>query len=158
MAQLLLSHRRNYLILLLITFIAVGSSAAVLKKQRENLLKERVTTYWNLRKKGLYTQTYKLEAKKIKDTFSLEKYIKLFGRILKIKEVSITQIKYKSSSQAQVKLKYCLQMLPIHKDICINYNDFWQWEKDNWYHCLKLKQTNKQNKGGEKKEKDKRFN
>ncbi len=158
MAQLLLSRTRSYLILFLITFIAVGSSAAVLKKQRENLLKERVKTYWDLRKKGLYTQTYKLEAKKIKDTFSLEKYIKLFGRIAKIKEVSITKINYKSPSEAEVKLKYCLQMLPIHKDICINYNDFWQWEKDNWYHCLKLKQIGKQKKGGEKEKKNKRKN
>ena len=142
-------HYRKVLLLLLI--FAVVSCAGIRKspKTGEELLRERVDAYWNLRVEGELDKTYQFEYPLYRKKVSYNSYLRRFSNpTFRFEDIKVTHIDVKDK-EANIKLKVKVVIRGINRRALVvgairnNRRSFeadavikdkWIRWRDVWYH------------------------
>ena len=126
--------RARYAVFLMI-FMLLGCASSPQKPPADtSLLVQRAQRYWEYRAKRDFEHSYKLEAPSVRAKYSLSRYIRSFGGVVRYKKVEVVDAKVEGT-KATVRLRITLKLVIAPSQPLTTYvSDDWVWEKGNWYH------------------------
>lgn len=121
---------------LLIIFFGCSIKEGVKNKTSEEILRDRVMTYWELNVRGEFDKSYEYEDPLFRKTVSMVDYIRGHNRIVQVRKAAVKSVTFEDGA-AMVELKTTIELrVPGAKPLITDTDRKEKWEMFDgiWYH------------------------
>jgi len=129
---------KKILMLIIVILLFSGCATVKEKKSKEELLRESVNYYWNIRLKGELQKIYNIEDKNFCPSFEDYKVEAALIRKFDIREFNIKEVTIKNNI-AKVIVEFSFYMPPVSKPFKQSIIDRWIWKDRKWWHIFNKK-------------------